>query len=388
MLPSSPGPPSFPVSAPRNARSAVRLELLHGVPALAARRESWEHLAAHAPTATPFQRPAWLLPAFQHLRGGRLLTLALYSEFQLVGLIPLLEQRIGIAAGPSVYRLLGRGVSDWLDAPTLPGWEGLLCQTVAAWVDSGPPRVLDLELLPPGAALSGLRTALPGRCVRLRQDPAPVLELPRRVEDLLPALPRNLRKNLAYYRRRLVRAGGRLETAGPAETAEFLAAFFRTHAARWRRRGLPGAFFRPAVRAFHRVATAEPASGSGPRLHGLRLHGQLAAVLYCLVAGGRACYYAGGFDPRWSHLSPGTLLIHHAMEAAVREGALEFDFLRGNERYKSLWGAHVRWGERLILRSPHASAAAAAALIHAGARAARRVREEWSARTAGGIAAD
>jgi CelD/BcsL family acetyltransferase involved in cellulose biosynthesis len=49
--------------------------------------------------------------------------------------------------------------------------------------------------------------------------------------------------------------------------------------------------------------------------------------------------YIGGFDPRWSALSPGTLLLGHAIEQATAEGAAAFDFLRGAEAYKYRWGA-------------------------------------------------
>jgi CelD/BcsL family acetyltransferase involved in cellulose biosynthesis len=50
-------------------------------------------------------------------------------------------------------------------------------------------------------------------------------------------------------------------------------------------------------------------------------------------------FYLSGFDPQWAAFSPGVLLIAHAIEEAIREGQQEFDFLRGNEPYKYLWGA-------------------------------------------------
>jgi CelD/BcsL family acetyltransferase involved in cellulose biosynthesis len=36
------------------------------------------------------------------------------------------------------------------------------------------------------------------------------------------------------------------------------------------------------------------------------------------------------------------LLIGHAIEQAITEGAEEFDFLRGREAYKNAWGAADR----------------------------------------------
>jgi CelD/BcsL family acetyltransferase involved in cellulose biosynthesis len=67
-------------------------------------------------------------------------------------------------------------------------------------------------------------------------------------------------------------------------------------------------------------------------------------VLYCLADGPHlACRrwydYIGGFDPEFALLSPGTLLIGHALDAATAEGATATDFLRGAEPYKYRWGA-------------------------------------------------
>ena len=80
------------------------------------------------------------------------------------------------------------------------------------------------------------------------------------------------------------------------------------------------------------------------RLHALRLDGAIIATLYALAdrpgrGDRRAYFYLGGFDPDCAALSPGALILGHAIEAAVREGAVAFDFLRGQEAYKLRWGA-------------------------------------------------
>jgi CelD/BcsL family acetyltransferase involved in cellulose biosynthesis len=76
----------------------------------------------------------------------------------------------------------------------------------------------------------------------------------------------------------------------------------------------------------------------------------VAAVYYGFVANGRAYYYLSGFDPSFERLSPGTLIVHHAIQEAVREGAGEMDFLRGREAYKYGWGARDRAKRRLRLK--------------------------------------
>src|SRR5205085_380533 len=121
------------------------------------------------------------------------------------------------------------------------------------------------------------------------------------------------------------------------------------HQARWRRRLLPGCFLGEAVRRFHREAAAGFRARGWLRLHALRIEGAVAAALYGFAARGRVCYYAGGFDPDRAKHGPGTLLLGHAIGAAVAGGGREWDFLRGDEAYKYRWGARNRPTRRLLL---------------------------------------
>jgi CelD/BcsL family acetyltransferase involved in cellulose biosynthesis len=78
------------------------------------------------------------------------------------------------------------------------------------------------------------------------------------------------------------------------------------------------------------------------------LDDRIIAALYGFEFRGRIFYYLGGFDPQFSKLNPGTLIIGHAIEEAIRDGANEFDFLRGQEKYKYAWGAKERKSFRVI----------------------------------------
>ena len=48
-------------------------------------------------------------------------------------------------------------------------------------------------------------------------------------------------------------------------------------------------------------------------------------------------FYQSGFDPAYSKLSPGTVMIAHAIRRAIEGGYTTFDFLRGDEAYKRRW---------------------------------------------------
>ena len=82
------------------------------------------------------------------------------------------------------------------------------------------------------------------------------------------------------------------------------------------------------------------------RLYALRRRAEIIGALYAFAHRGHTYYYLSGFDPAFAPYSPGTLLIGHAIEEAIREGSGLFDFLRGRETYKYLWGAKARLNYR------------------------------------------
>jgi CelD/BcsL family acetyltransferase involved in cellulose biosynthesis len=142
----------------------------------------------------------------------------------------------------------------------------------------------------------------------------------------------------------------RVEDARPDTLADALDLLIGLHESRWRARGEPGVLADPAARSFLRAATAELLAAGMLRLHLLYLHDEPAAALLAIAGRRSVAYYIGGFDPAHGRLAPGTLLAGHAIEAAARAGAGEFDFLRGAEPYKYRWGAADRPTFQLLLR--------------------------------------
>lgn len=143
-----------------------------------------------------------------------------------------------------------------------------------------------------------------------------------------------------YYRRRSAQRGEIALARADAESFdEIFAALLRLHAWRWGERGLPGVLAATRERDFH-CAAARALLGQGVlRLYALRLAGRIVAALYAFHAHGRTYSYLGGFDPDVAELGPGTQIVAYGIEEARREGALHFDFLRGQEAHKYRWGA-------------------------------------------------
>jgi hypothetical protein len=173
-------------------------------------------------------------------------------------------------------------------------------------------------------------------------EPCPVLMLPTgaKLEDCIP---NSQHKRLAYDRRRLARAGeASFEQATQESVDALLSVLIASHAARWNERQQPGVLHSAPIRRFHREASRRLVARGALRLYGLRWGGHVIAAHYGFLSHRRGYYYLGGFDPRWRHVSPGVLLVGHAIESALAEGAVAFDFLRGREAYKYAWGAQDR----------------------------------------------
>lgn len=311
--------------------------------ALEALAPSWWRLWRCCPEATPFTSPAWLLPWWHAFAPGPLRVVAVRRAGQLAALAPLY-----LEDGAFGRRLLplGIGLSDGFDLlvdPDLPEAGPALAEAVGrlpGW-DS-----LHLEELPEGAAALSLRWPAGFADEVTGQSARPVLDLPPGES----AVPAPQRRKLRMARHRAARRGGRVELVPPDATDSFLCDLVRLHGARWSARGEAGVLADPRVRAFHAEALPRLVEAGLARLWRAVIADQVAGCFYGLQHGEVAYAYLGGFDPGFAFESPGTMLIGEAIEAAARDGATQFDFLRGQEAYKYGWGATDRFNRLRVVR--------------------------------------
>jgi len=142
------------------------------------------------------------------------------------------------------------------------------------------------------------------------------------------------------------------DTAASGTLREAMEELFALHNARWRRRGVSGAFAGARIQAFHHDVAAQFLDRGWLRLHRLKLDGQTRAAFYCFQLGTRVYYYLSGFDVAFGKYSIGNVLMAQAIETAIADGAREFDLLRGDEAYKFAWKAEDRRTMRLIMGRP------------------------------------
>ncbi|MDX2066053.1 MAG: GNAT family N-acetyltransferase [Fimbriimonadaceae bacterium] len=171
---------------------------------------------------------------------------------------------------------------------------------------------------------------VPGSGGTVPDSPTVALALPATFEAYLGQIPSHVRRD--------VRRGiGAVEAVPPDERGPAFADLVRLHGARWRRRGLPGAFFGRRL-VFHRRLIETPSV----RMYRCVQAGRTVGVLYTLRDGEAVRYYQAGIDASAAKISPGTAMIGAAIRDAIADGYAIFDFLRGDERYKQQWRPQLR----------------------------------------------
>ena len=313
-------------------------------------RANWDELLENYPCATTFSTWEWLSAWWNNFRKGRdLIALALFDSGRLAGLASFStsKEQYGWFA-PRVLRLLGDGTfdSDNLDIPVLPGYQTIFAQMVVEYLVKRK-REWDVCLLNtlPSASLVGnslekvlgtsswsLFTGSPG---------GSAVDLPETWDEYLQLLSSEDRKNLVRYTRRLQsRYSMRVyRCKDEGELVGRLAALFRLHQGRWEAAGQPGTFSSTARREFYLQLSQNLLARGELELWVLELDGDIAAVQFAFRYRNRVFQLQEGYDHRRSSDRPGFVLRGHVLKQLISANVRTYDFLGGEDSYKSRWGA-------------------------------------------------
>jgi CelD/BcsL family acetyltransferase involved in cellulose biosynthesis len=316
----------------------TRYRLLRTAEELPALVPQWTALWQKDPEATPFQRPEWLLPWWNHFAGQGLRAVTITSGQKLTGFLPFYVYRVP-QTGERQLLLLGVGTTDYLNGVFAPECTPEhIQQAMETICAEGGWDTLYATDLPPNAKLT---RALEGFA---EQDEMFTSATCSRMAAVpMAALPQKIRRNAMYYRNRAMRLG-RLEfaVANGSNWAESFEALQRLHTERWQQNGESGVLADPRVVAWHREALPQLQRSGYLRLCSVRLRNEIIAVLYALIdSPSKPCrtqyFYLTAYSIHHADLRPGTLLLALAIEHAANEGIQTIDMLRGDEAYKRNW---------------------------------------------------
>jgi len=332
-----------PVTATSAAATPIRATPLASVGDLERLVEPWRELANCCPWSTPFQTPEWLLPWTRNFAGGVLTGAAFWRGTRLLGLVPLVATRRN---GEALLQMAGTGISDYLSPLATQDSVSEVSACLLSMIADGAfgAGSVEIEQIFPDHPLLHAVAPMGATASVSSGEVCPVVDLSRGGA----AIPEHMRANLRYYWRRAGRRGrARIDVPTSMSLCELTDALFTLHAARWSNRGSAGMLASADLQSFHRDAIRALHAQGMLAMHALRLDDRIVAIWYGMAWKRRAYFYLAGFDPEYGDVSPGTLVIDAAIQRSVERGASTFDFLRGTDPYKYLWGARdtqtARW---------------------------------------------
>jgi len=124
--------------------------------------------------------------------------------------------------------------------------------------------------------------------------------------------------------------------------AGLLPQFFELHIRNREAKAERSLFLDARNRRFYQMLTNALSQHGAVRLDTLAFNGRVIAAHFGFDWDGRVYYYKPCYEPAYSARSPGKLLLAHMIQDAAHDGKSEFDLLKGNEAYKTIYASGVR----------------------------------------------
>ena len=305
------------------------------------------------PYVGAFLSPAWLNGFFTSPPPGADMFLLLFRQgVELRALVPLTVRQTLTHVRVSLVG--GASGSDRVDLLAARGFEALAADTFLGWLAQtfgAKGYLLELRDVPATSSLWGAihRAGVEGT-LRITMQPREIYTLPYLTlaagdPPVTPESPSaralaSLVKHRRWLEHRCHLQIALVDSADDALDAfDHLERFLR---ARWRG-ATSSVLDDPSVVNRHRLTL--PRLMAEGRLRMIRVTGdkRTIAVFYGIASGKWWGYYLAGYDREWAgRIRLGQITLAAAIEFARREGATEFDFLKGAERMKYVWPVHER----------------------------------------------
>lgn len=282
-------------------------------------------------------------------QGNQLAVLVVQAESgQWVGMMPLYFDR---SQSLTVLRSLsnGRACADHVRPLIKEGFEDESIELMAQWIDHQAHVAksffyMAIEGVDCNCRLMQRMLEQLGSCdmqiSRKEIEGAWVAPLPSSWMNFQSSLRKKFRrKTNKAIRNSLIPQVDVITTTCPTTIQAYWTDFVRLHQARWNEKGESGCFGDGAFESFLKNAVLGMAENGNVAMFFVTHRKKVIGANLMLAYNNQAYLYQSGFDPEFSHLEPGHLLVKSAMEFSILNGLESFDFLRGDEPYKARWNA-------------------------------------------------
>lgn len=331
----------MPIAANEKTMQTPSVEVLTSTAGLGEFESEWSLFAREDLSATPFQTPDWLLRWWAHFGSGELRVMIFRDRERVVGVLPLFlhEWR-----ARSQLTLIGSGITDYLDPLFAPDYApcivGLIARELKKWPDW---EICDWQDLSRDSLLLSLGEAE-------ADTPCSTIPMEPSFDKFLAMRPADLRRNLRRDRARAERVAPVVFRVVHEPDVSLVSAAVALHAKRWQKLGQSGMVEANGAERFLREAVAVFARRGSVRMFVLEFGGQIAAAILALCDRKTIFGYLSAFDPEYEKFSFGREVLAEAIRYAHENGFQTWNFLRGEESYKFLWGAQALEKRRVIIR--------------------------------------
>jgi len=320
-------------------------------------KEDWRELIDKSSANELFLTCQWQSTWWSHFGKDKALRLVTFRQGKgdLLGLASFSVE--SSPDGRRVMRFLGgTDVADYLDIIAKSGYEEDICKnTVDFWKSTEDEwDFIDLHCLKESSiTLNILKQLLNenGYYAEVSvEDVCPRVSLPPSWGEYLESLNKKDRHELRRKIRKIERvsqSGNGYSIEDSNSVMEGIEQFLLLH----RRSGVQKErFMNKGMGVFFQDIANILSPENWLKLSFLHMDRTCMASSMCFDYQNKVYLYNSGYDPEYSYLSPGIVLVAHLIREAIESGRSEFDFLRGKEPYKYHLGAKDSSIYRMIIR--------------------------------------
>jgi CelD/BcsL family acetyltransferase involved in cellulose biosynthesis len=306
-------------------------------------KEEWNELLGRSSSDSVFLRWEWIHTWWDVFKRNRtLLILILRRDGRLIGVAPFTIDREGLLQH-RIVKLCSEELSpDYMDIVAETGRETEAAQAVMRYLrqSAGEWDVIALDNLRPQSPLLADTSLFEGFAFSSRiSQHCPYINIEGTFEDYFRSRHRLTGFTLEKKYKKLTETQNVVHRSiqDKASFEKSLEDLFAMHGKRMESKQMQSHFIAPDSQRFHRQLGAYFVENKILNFQCLYAGGVAVGAFYGFNYRNKVYVYQNSFNPDWARWSVGAVLWMLGLQRAFQEGYKEFDFLKGTERYKSLW---------------------------------------------------